>query len=194
MTDLSTELADARNVLLCAPSLSGGERTTCSDLLVGDEPGAANVLWVSFRRDAAACVEQWTDAAGEPPRNGGVILVGDSAGAVDVEWATVESVNSASDLTGLGIDIGEFLSARDGDLFVCFDSLTAMLQYVEVETAYEFLHAVTGQLYAADARAHFHIDPTAHDDQTVDAITSLFDATVTLGEGEHVVRTRELLQ
>jgi hypothetical protein len=68
-----------------------------------------------------------------------------------------------------------------------------MLQYVEVETTYEFLHAVTGQLYAADARAHFHVGTNAHDRQTVDSITSLFDAVVELGDGEPTVRKRELI-
>jgi hypothetical protein len=77
---------------------------------------------------------------------------------------------------------------------VCFDSLTAMLQYVDVETAYEFLHAITGQLYAADARAHFHIDPTAHDRTTVDSIASLFDAVVEFGADGLETRKRHLLQ
>jgi hypothetical protein len=68
-----------------------------------------------------------------------------------------------------------------------------MLQYVELETAYEFLHAITGQLYAADARAHFHVDPSAHDSQTVDSITSLFDAVVELDDGDPTVRKRALI-
>lgn len=193
MTDVHTDLADARNVLLCAPSLSGGERATCSDLLTGGDPASTCVLWVTFRRDAVACVEDWTANADAAPQNGAVITVGDTGETVDADWATVETISSASDLTGLGIEIGEFLSAWEGDLVVCFDSLTAMLQYVDVETAYEFLHAITGQLYAADARAHFHIDPTAHDTQTVDSIKSLFDGVVTLGDGDPSIQKRALL-
>ncbi|MEF8851523.1 MAG: hypothetical protein V5A28_03750 [Haloarculaceae archaeon] len=192
--DLHTELGDARNVLLSAPSMSGDERGVCTDLLLGADPAETSVLWVTFRRDPGGCIEQWTGATADVPLNGAVIAVGGAgAGDVDVEWADVESVSSASDLTGLGIAIGEFLSVWEGDVVVCFDSLTAMLQYVELETAYEFLHAVTGQLYAADARAHFHMDPSAHDVQTVDSITSLFDAVVELGGGDLTVRKRSLL-
>ncbi|MFB6152091.1 MAG: hypothetical protein ABEJ40_09830 [Haloarculaceae archaeon] len=194
MHDIDSDLTDARNVLLCAPSLSGGEREVCSDLLLPDDPGNASVLWVTFRRDAVACVDQWSAETDEQPRNAGVIAVGDTGEGVDAGWATVETVNSASDLTGLGIAIGEFLSDWDGEIVVCFDSLTAMLQYVDVETAYEFLHTIAGQLYNADARAHFHIDPTAHDQQTVESLTSLFDAAVSV-EGDDVsVRKRQLLQ
>jgi hypothetical protein len=193
MTDLRTELADARNVLLCAPSMSGDERGACTDLLVPDDPDEATVLWVSFRRDPRACVDQWVDATGDQPRDGGVIFVSES-GATDVDGVTVETISSPSDLTGLGIAIGEFIGEAEGDPVVCVDSLTAMLQYVTVETAYEFLHTITGQLYAADASAHFHIDPTAHDDQTVDSIASLFDAVVTLGGDEPETRTRNVLE
>lgn len=193
MTDIAADIGEARNVLLCAPSLSGDEQGACTDLLLAGDPTTTSVLWVTFRRDARACVDQWAAHTDDPPRDAAVIAVGDTGEAVDVEWATVETVSSASDLTGLGIEIGEFLSDWDGDLVVCFDSLTAMLQYVDLQTAYEFLHAVTGQLYAAGARAHFHIDPTAHDDQTVDSLASLFDAVVTLGGGEPAVRKRQLL-
>ena len=190
--DVHTELGDARNVLLSAPSMSGDERGVCTDLLFGADPVETSVLWVTFRRDPDACLDQWTNATDDRPRNAAVIAVGD-VGTVDAEWAEIESVSSASDLTGLGIEIGEFLSAWEGNVVVCFDSLTAMLQYAEMETTYEFLHAVTGQLYAADARAHFHVDPNAHDRQTVDSITSLFDAVVELGDGEPTVRKRALI-
>jgi hypothetical protein len=193
MADMYEAVSDARNVLLSSPSMSGGERVVCSDLLVPNDPASTSVLWVTFRRDARACVDQWETETGDRPQNAAVIAVGDTGDAVDADWATVEGIASASDLTGLGIEISGFLSEWDGDLVVCFDSLTAMLQYVELETAYEFLHTITGQLYAADARAHFHIDPSAHDPHTVAAITSLFDGVITLGDGEPAVRSRRLL-
>mgnify|MGYP000591950780 CR=1 FL=1 len=106
---------------------------------------------------------------------------------------TVKSVSTPDDLTGLGITLSQALSTHE-DAVVCFDSLTVLLQYVDTETAYEFLNALTGHLYAADARAHFHLDPAAHDTQTVDALASLFDAIVE-AEGEAwSARRRELLQ
>jgi hypothetical protein len=194
MTELTTELTDARNVFLSAPSMSGGETEACTDLLHPVDGDDVNVLWVSYRRDPATCLEQWAGGDGSRPRNATVLAVGESLGPVDVEGVTVQTVSSPSDLTGLGIEIGETLSAWDGELAVCFDSLTALLQYVDVETVYEFLHTITGQLYAADATAHFHIDPTAHDDQTVSSITSLFDAVVSVGGGERQIRQRQLLE
>jgi len=189
MTDIRDDLADARNTLLAAPSMSGDETEVCTDLLVSDAPEGESALWVSYRRDPAACLDQWIDRAGRPPREAAVVVVGEG-GEASVEGATVEHVSNPSDLTGLGITIGESISAWEGAPVVCFDSVTAMLQYVDIEIAYEFIHSITGQLYAADARAHFHIDPTAHDPQTVDALASMFDAVVFLGEGEPEIRKR----
>jgi hypothetical protein len=193
MAELGTDLADARNTLLAVPSMAGGESEACTDLLVPPESSQASVLWVTFRRDPTACLDQWLDATGDPPREAAVIVVGEGADSAPDD-VTVESIPNPNDLTGLGIQIGQLLSEWDGEVVVCFDSLTAMLQYVDAETAYEFLHAITGQFYAADARAHFHIDPSAHDERTVAAITSLFDAVVTLDGGDAQVRKRQLIR
>jgi len=172
MVDITAQLDGATNVLLEVPPLDEG-RGVCTSLLSSDgaEP---NVLFVSFTRQASACVDQVADRPGV--RNIGVITVGDAPAGVDREGVVTESVSSASDLTGLGIQIGKFLSEWDEPVFVCFESLTSMLQYVDYETAYEFLHAVTGQVHAAGARVHFHVDPS-----------------VSL-EGDVEVRTRALLE
>ncbi len=189
MTDVTDDLDGAASILLQAPSM-GGTRELCTDLLTGglDEPG---VLFVSFTRQASTCVEQV--AEGDVGRTG-VITVGDGGTDVDREDVTVRSISSPSDLTGLGIEIGQILREWEAPVAVCFDSLTAMLQYVEFETAYEFLHALTGQFYAHDARAHYHIDPGAHDPMHVAGMTSLFDAAVSVdADGERTVRTRDVI-
>ncbi|MHB9287332.1 hypothetical protein ACKVMT_09880 [Halobacteriales archaeon Cl-PHB] len=185
---LTQDLDGARTVLLQTSSMSGS-RDVCSDLLLDgvDEP---NVLFVTFTRQGSTCVDQVADA---PTANVGVITVGDATANVDDPAVETASVSAPSDLTGLGIEIGQFLTNWDAPIVVCFDSLTSLLQYVDFETAYEFLHAVTGQLQAADARAHFHVDPGAHDAQAIAGITSLFDASVEVGE-ETSVRTRDVIQ
>ncbi len=188
MAGIRTQLSGATNILLEEPSLGGG-RDVCTSLLTEEEP--PNVLFVTFTRQASACVEQLDGAA---VNNVGVVTVGDASAAVDDDTVVTDTVSTPSDLTGLGISIGKFLSEFDDQVLVCFDSLTSMLQYVNVQTAYEFLHAITGQIHAANARAHFHIDPSAHGEQDVAAIASLFDARVALGDGDPEVQTRQLLE
>jgi len=182
MADITSRLDGARNVLLAEPAMGSG-RETCRSLLFGtaDEP---SVLFVTYTRDVDECLER-VDVPAD--RNLGVISVGDAR--ADSPGAAVEQVSTPGDLTGLGIRVGQFLSEWDPPVVVCFESLTAMLQYVDFETAYEFVHTVTGQIHAAGARAHFHIDPAAHDETVVAGFTSLFDAVVTPGD-ETTVRTR----
>lgn len=185
MASLRERLGAARTTLVCAPSMGTG--SGCRELLSAADDDST-VLWVSYTRPPSACVEAYR-AAYDTDADLAVIAVGDMATESPPDAVTVETVSTPDDLTGLGITLSQMLSARD-DVVVCFDSLTVLLQYVDRETAYEFLNAVTGHLYAADASAHFHLDPTAHDRRTVDALASLFDAIAEREDGEWSVRTR----
>ncbi len=189
MEEILTQLDGTTNVLLAEPPMGQG-RDICTSLLLDQYP-TPSVLFVTYTRTVRACVDE-LDAL-DDVQNIGVITVGNSSTAGVDDRVVTESVSTASDLTGLGITIGKFLSEWDSPVFVCFDSLTSMLQYVDLQTAYEFLHAITGQIHAAGAKSHFHIDPNAHDEKHVGAITSLFDGKISL-EGEPTVRTRKLLE
>ena len=190
MTGLAGRLDGASNVLLASPSM-GGSREVCSTLLTEglDRP---SVLFVSFTRSASACLSQWEDLDAEA-ENLAVVAVG-TDGSVDRPDVTTRTLTSPSDLTGLGVAIGQVIAEWEAPVAVCFDSLTAMLQYVDFETAYEFCHAVTGQFHAAGARAHFHVDPQALEPRHVAGLTSLVDARVDDGEGGLTVRSRDVIE
>ena len=189
---ISERLGDATTVLLGAPSMTGGADDACVDLLSQSVPATTSVLWVSFTTPPSDCLARWRERHDADPAQFGVIVVGETigAGAGESNPNAIQQISNPSDLTGIGIKVGEFISGREEDIAVCFDSLTALLQYVDLETAYEFLHALTGQLYSAGAVSHFHIDPSAHDQRTVDTLLSLFDAKVELGADGAEVRTR----
>jgi len=189
MTEITAQLDGERNILLEIPPMAN-QRNICTSLL-GDGVASPSVLFVTYTQQAIQCVEQIEGIDGI--QNVGVITVGDAATAVDSAGVVTESISTPSDLTGLGIQIGQFLSEWESPVLVCFDSLTSMLQYVDFETAFEFLHAITGQIHAADARAHFHIDPGAHDQTDVAAIASLCDARISLGD-EVNIQTRDIVQ
>ncbi|WP_336001480.1 DUF7504 family protein [Halorientalis halophila] len=195
MTAISEQIGDATTVMFGAPSMSGGADGACVDLLTQRAPEETGVLWISFTKPASACLDRWRSVHGSEPGDFGVILVGETVGAGggEVDSAAVQRISNASDLTGIGIAVDEFVAGHDEGIAVCFDSLTALLQYVDLETAYEFLHALTGKLYSAGAVTHFHIDPNAHDQQTIDTLLSLFDAEVRLEDEGATVRTRALM-
>lgn len=180
MSDLRAAVGDATTTLVCASAGDG-----CTELLPA-VTADTTVLWVTYTHSPETCIERY---CGDGSLS--VIAVGEAASGGDVEpdSVTVRTVSTPGDLTRLGITLSQTLTDRK-DTVVCFDSLTALLQYVDCETAYEFLNAVTGHLWAADATAHFHLDSTAHDTQTVDALASLFDAIAAPSDDGWSARTR----
>ncbi len=187
MPDLS-DLSDVSNVLLLAPSLGSHGRAVCFDLLTETPPAETNVLVISYTQTPGEFVDDWTDHVGTPPIRGGVVSVGQGeAGAEDSSWA-VKSVENPSDLTGVGIELSEFLSgiastAEEREhIAVCFNSVTSLLQYADLQRVFRFLHVVTGRIKTVGGVGHFHLDPDAHDEQTLATLKGLFDAVVEVDE------------
>lgn len=199
--DLPSRLADASNILVLASAFPDGGSDVCLDLLADDDPGAASVLAISYTRSPAEWIDDWRDRVVAEPADGLVVAVGDrsqpgpDAGTDEVAapWR-VETVDTATDLTQLGIVLSDFLAdaaEREGPARLCFDSLTALLQFADLKRTFRFLHVVTGRVKSADAVGHYHLDPQAHDEQTLATVKGLFDAVVEVGDdGELTVHTR----
>lgn len=184
------ELAEASNTLV----LAGGDHPAddlCADLMLADEPERTNLLWVTYTKTPDDCMRTWLNHAGTHPDAVKIISIGDvmrsaaaASGGSTAQTPTmsaVDSVSNPADLTGLGIKISTQLqewSQNGNQTVICLDSLTTLLQYVDLQTTYKFLHVLTGRFETVDALAHFHLDPNAHDEVTVSTIKSLFDAVV----------------
>ncbi|SEO55976.1 hypothetical protein SAMN04487948_103230 [Halogranum amylolyticum] len=193
-------LEKASSVLLLSPSLSDDEAACCTDLLQPTDDPPGNLLWVAYTRSPDSLLRRWQTHGCGRPANLGIVSVGESARSAAAARpdetplsGPVETIANPTDLTGLGIRLNDYLRRWDDNDYpttVCLDSLTAMLQYVDVETVYQFLHVLSGRFYAAGARAHFHVDPDAHDEQTVERLVSLCDVAVDLSGEEWTVRSR----
>ncbi|UPV75900.1 hypothetical protein M0R89_07535 [Halorussus limi] len=193
-------------VLLLTPSIHEATDEACHDLLTPADPDEENVLWVTYTRSPDTCIRDWSSHAGERPGNARIVSVGETTRSASSSVSTsadgggpsstnevVETLSNPSDLTGLGIKLSEILKEwgeNDNETVACFDSLTALLQYADLQTVYKFLHVLTGRFDTADVTAHFHLDPDACDQQTVSTLTSLFDTVVEREDDEWVVRSR----
>ncbi len=180
-------------MLVLSPT-GGDDGDTCIDLLSPSDPASTNLLFVSFTGRPQDRLGRWIARAGGRPASSHLVASRDVAERLDPDGPRpddVDHVGSPNDLTGLSIRVSEVLNEWDGSearSAVCFDSVTALLQYVDVRTAYEFLHVLTGRLYAFGATGHFHLDPDAHDATTVAQMQTLFDAVVTVNGGGVTVR------
>lgn len=182
---------DTHNVLLLVSPMDACSDDGCVDLLTVDPPAGEDVLFVSLVDSPDERLADWRSRAGDgAPAKVGFVNVADttrSAASTAARGApspggpdelTVRTVSSTGDLTDIGIEVSRFLAEWDGDghrTVVCFDSLTTLLQYVDLQRAFRFLHVLTGRVRATDGLAHYHLDPTAHDERTTNTLKTLFD-------------------
>lgn len=113
----------------------------------------------------------------------GDILTDDGATAeLDFSESVVtDSVCDPTDLSEIGVAISRFCKhwSEEGEqIAVCFDSLDAVLRYTSPKKVFQFAHVLTNRLASVEAYAHFHFDPTRHDDRVVSTFGTIFDAVV----------------
>lgn len=185
--DLS-ELSGVSNVLLLAPSLGGQGSDVCLDIISQTPPSETNVLTITYTDTPQEWVQDWLDHASVSPVRGGIVSVGQADATVDDPSWAVKTVENPSDLTGIGIELSELLSgmataaSEDEHIAVCFNGITSLLQYADLQRAFRFLHVVTGRVKTVGGVGHYHLDPEAHDPQTLATLKGLFDAIVQVGE------------
>lgn len=179
--DLS-ELDGAANILLLAPSLGSRGRDAGMEILARTPPEKTNVLTVTYTESASEFVDRWNERNGTDPSRGGIVAVGQSDARINNSSWAVRAVENPSDLTGVGIELSELLSGManavgdDEHIAVCFNSITSLLQYADVQRTFRFLHVVTGRVKTVGGVGHYHIDPEAHDRKTLATLKGLFNA------------------
>jgi len=187
LADVPPALSGAAAVLVRVPGLHDRREGLCATLSLAGNP--TGTVAVTYRGTA----EEWLTrmeghrAAPDAIR---VVTVGAAVGGADIPGPTIRRVENPDDLTGVEITIDEQLTALpDGHAALCFDSLTALLQYADVEEAYRLLHPLVERLHADRVVGHFHVDPAAHEPETLATLAGVFDAEVTLTDDTVQVRT-----
>jgi hypothetical protein len=173
------DLTDAANVLVLSERLDSAARATYVDDLVAS--GLANLLVVSFTEDPV----RWLDAWGTvDERPGTTVLVQESAPEASDPPGVERVAEEPADLTGLGITVSERLTNwQRSESLLIFESLNTLLAHIELKRVFRFLHVLVNRVESTGATAHYHLDPSAHDDRTVATLTSLFDTVVAHEEG-----------
>ncbi|WP_227354560.1 DUF7504 family protein [Haladaptatus salinisoli] len=98
---------------------------------------------------------------------------------------TDTTVVTSPSLPSLGIAIAEAIDEFEresggltsGELRVCFDSLTPLLEEHSRESVFRFLHVLTARIRNVNGMAHFHL-PAEMDSTVVRALSPAFDAVV----------------
>lgn len=184
MTDIEVP-ESATNILILGPE-SDRVLELCSST-VGDP---ARFLVVSFTRPAEDYLDRLRTRLNGTIEELAVIEARDGASREPSATVTIRR-ESPRDLTAIGVQSNEFVTRwrdRTEPFIVCFDSITGLLQYADLDTAYRFLHVFTGRLHHAGGRGIYHLDPSAHDEVTTGTLRQLFDVVI-----EHDAASGELI-
>jgi len=183
-------LGDARNLLLSGPLSRPADYGLCTNLIAGTDGPPDHLLMVSFRESPDERLDVLRGHLGTLPDDVAMLNVGDATregsqeavhttGGGDI---TVETVSDATDVQRIGLAVNKRLSEWDGEAVLCFHSLTDLLGAVDSESAFRFCNVLLGRVQAGDVRAHYHIDPDAHDGELLATYRPLFDETLRFEE------------
>lgn len=190
---------DAPTVLVLGEMFDEETKEACTDLLSRDPLEDTDVVKITDAQSVRSPVKTWNEHAEGNPKQLIVINVAEQAAdvaAADLpDFVEVENANPG-DLTGLGIklqrQLGD-LQREEGPVHisVCFDALSTLLMYAETNVVYRFVRVVTQYFLAAGGTVHFHLDPSAYDQQTVQLFKSIMDTVVEVEpDGTYDVTTR----
>ncbi|WP_225333281.1 DUF835 domain-containing protein [Halomicrobium urmianum] len=188
--DGSSAVADASNVLVVTPALDDAHDELCCDVLRAGETDPDRVVGVTIADSPESKHSTWRADVGTAPSYAFVSVNGASRSAAaqagtagKLELSTVERVDDVTPLDSFGMTIVEQIESGP-ETAVCFDSITDLLEYVDRDTAFKFLHVLVSRVQAEGARAHFHIDSAAHDEETIALFSTLFDVVVECNDGD----------
>jgi len=177
-----SEVDPGTNLLVAGPPMTGKRDVAFDVLRHGCRKGDGCVV-VTTKDNGEEVLGEFDGPAGAV---GVVDCVSKQQGMNPRDRDHVTYASSPVDMTGIGIQLSEFLESfyeqgvrRNR---VLFDSLSTLLMYSDLQTVFRFLHVFTGRVQSADALGLYVIDSTAHDDQTMSTLRQLFDGEVAVRE------------
>jgi hypothetical protein len=184
------QLEQSSNVLLLAPLTPTGNRA-CLELLASTTPPEqANVTAVTYTPPPETWISDWRSHNDELPAELAFIHAntvettgdGDESGIPpDVPVSRVDPNQPMDIIAPLSEQLTRW-SDNGNKTLVSVQTLTVLLEYVDFDTAFRYLHILTHRVQAADAIGFYHMDPDIHDEETVNTLKTLFDAVVVVSD------------
>jgi hypothetical protein len=183
---LSDSLDEATSILVLGSQMDPTTTDACFGLLEWTPPSETQVIQVTYNQSPNWMARKWNERGEKLPAHLFVVSIdGWPRESSETPDRVTYRAARAEDLTGLGIEIQRILERTAHDethTVVCFDSLTALLMYVDERVAFRFVRSILSYVYLADASIHFHLDPVAHAPAKLGVFQSVVDAVVETDE------------
>ncbi|MGQ4554366.1 DUF7504 family protein [Halobellus sp. GM3] len=183
-------IGDASNVLISGPGDSPSEEGLCSRLMASRTDEPVNLLVITITETPSQRLSVLENYLDGPVGETAVIDVRNYNRESNYDQydgpVDIRTVTNAQDLRRIGIITSKQLTKweeKPGETTVCFHSLSDLLSLTgDRQRVFRFLHVLRGRVQAAGARAHYHLDPEQHPDESVRSFESLFDTVITFDE------------
>ncbi|WP_144926260.1 DUF7504 family protein [Halorubrum salsamenti] len=190
MTDLNHTINDylsRSSVLLLTPSHEPPDNSACIDLLTRDPPGETNVLSATLSASPAERLSLWKREAGsELPKRATIIdgrrnvtdaqLPTSEAGSI-----SVRGLPEDADLYDVCLAIASQLGAwkdTDATTVACLHSVSTLLTTYGTDRVISLITGLNDLCERLDVIAHHHVDPSAHDEETLATLRPLYDTVI----------------
>jgi KaiC/GvpD/RAD55 family RecA-like ATPase len=184
------EVEPGTNLLVAGPPMMGKRTLALRILAHGNRRGDGTIV-VTTKDGGEHVREDLGEMLGRDESGplGIVDCVSKQQGMNPAQTDEITYASSPKDMTGVGIQLSEFLEAFYKKRGVqrnriLLHSLSTLLMYSNLQTVFRFLHVFTGRVQSADALGIFVIDSTAHDQQTMSTLKQLFDGQIEIREGD----------
>jgi len=178
------EVEPGTNLLVTGPPMTGKRELALGILAHGSRRGEGSIVVTT--KDGGENVRESLRELLDREEGGplGIVdCVSKQQGTAPADTDSITYVSSPKDMTGIGIQLSEFLEAfyKEGGVDrnrILLHSLSTLLMYSNLQTVFRFLHVFTGRVQSADALGVFVVDSTAHDQQTTSTLKQLFDGQI----------------
>jgi len=177
-----TEVAPGTNLLLSGPPLSG-KTALGYDILDAGARRDEGAIIVSNKHSASRIRAEHSELFGYDVPVGIIDCVTKHQGhgtIADTEF--VQYAASPEDMTGVGIKFSELLerfhAAGTRQTRSLFVSVSTLLMYADLQTVFRFLHVFTTRIEDANTLGLFVVQSEAHDPQTMNTLSQLFDGVI----------------
>jgi hypothetical protein len=192
------QLEDASNVLVLAPLTPAGNGTFLEILTAMSEPSGTNVAAITYTQPPNTWIEDWERRIGDPPgalsfiHANGAQVTPDEVGVPSASGGTTVLKVNPREPMDIIAPLTETLTrwrSNGRQTVVAVQTLSILLEYVDFDTAFRYLHVLTYRVQA-NAVGFYQMDPDVHDPEIVNTLKSLFDAVVEFDDdGWHVSET-----
>jgi hypothetical protein len=183
---IDLEVARGTNLLISGPPMVG-KRDLAIEVLSAGHRAGDGILLITTGDSTDRLVDDLDRRIASLDRDQvGVIDCTGSGKRRAIREITTHHVSSPGDLTGISIGtaklLGQFATNDVEDVRHGLVSVSTLLQYIDLETVFKFLHVYTNRITDTGGFGVFTLDTGSHDPATVNTITGGFDAVVELRE------------